>query len=230
MRHRAKVCIGMIGLLALILGQECVAPPPVPPPGGGGDATRGATLYTGDTCVSCHGSKACGRTGPNIQDATLETMVTFLRGPANVHLGETRPNLSDQDLADLVAYVNSQSSNECVQIQLVVASPPSLYADFSLVSTHNPASDDYDLDCVSCHGSLLDKSGTDGTTLAAHSTMPGLLGSGSHRCLNCHVDSGDLVAQESARLRQDVFSGVASCGSAKCHGASGPVPFYAVDK
>ena len=165
-----------------------------------------------------------------MRDVTFDVVDRFLRDPTSPHLGEVRLGMSDQNIADIVAYLNSLPEGGCTQIQLVEAIPPEKKADFSLVSTHNPSSEDYDSNCTTCHGDRLNESATDSTTLAAHSVMRGLLGSGNHRCLNCHVDSGDLVAHESSRLRENIFQGVASCASALCHGASGPLPFYVADK
>ncbi len=197
----------------------------------GDNATRGATLYAAKACAGCHGSKGCGDEGPNIQDTTFEDMDQFVRASNTAHLAGTTTGLSDQDIRDIVAFLNSQSGSDCAAKQLSVPDPPAKYADFSLIGVHDQTSDQYDTDCVQCHSERKSEGALDNSTTSAHSTMGTFLGTGNAQCLNCHTDGSDLVSHTTARLRNDMFSSpVAKCASAKCHGVSGPVPFYLVDK
>jgi cytochrome c553 len=90
-----------------------------------GDATRGMTLYTMNTCQTCHGMNAEGNaTGPNISNADAGlaswTQAQFTKAlkegvdPAGKMLCPLMArftNLSDQDAADIWAWTRTKSSN-----------------------------------------------------------------------------------------------------------------------
>ncbi len=206
--------------LAIIAG--CPAFPTVPK----GYPTCGEAVWNANNCLTCHGELGCGGSGPDIRDVTFDTVDAKLRDADTSHAGGKREDLSDQDIADLVAFLNSITDDDCA---LDIPSAPAKVANFAMITTHDPASTDYNANCTDCHGDRTDESALDGQTLSVHSVMPGRLGSGDQRCLTCHSGGVDFIFNTTSRLRDGMIM-ESGCASSSCHGVSGPVPFYATDQ
>ena len=188
-------------LAGLILGQACLPPPVV-------DTDEDGIADDSDNCpATANGDQADGD-GDGVGDVC-----------------DNCPAAANADQAD----ADGDGEGDACETQLTEAPTPADYADYGLISTHDPASDGYSDNCSACHGDRASESGTDGTTHASHSVMASLFGSDNARCLTCHADGVDFVFNATSRLRAGQMSD-ASCASAACHGASGSMPFYAVDQ
>ena len=220
---RQGVLAGSVAMCAFLLAG-C----PQLQPGGGqeptGPAPDGAALYESLSCMSCHGSDACGDVGPAVHDVTFDQLDAFVRDSASPHLGGTHPDLTDDELQALADYLGSLE--DCPKTELTAAPQRPQYADLSVIGLHDPSSDAYRADCVRCHSDRLSEGAPFGEIPAAHSVMKRLLGHA--RCRTCHSQGVDIVFRSTARLRAEMFDKV-SCASSRCHGASGALPFYATD-
>lgn len=238
MKGHAGIRLGIALTLGCSLGLYGGCPGLPGPEGGGGGEDQGELeqlvqggLIFAANCSGCHGADACGRTGPSIRGVSQDLLSTLIRSADSNHLGGTWPDMSGADFAALAAYLASLSPAECPPKQLIQASVPLKHIDLSTLGEHDPNSSKYDAKkCTACHGNRTNEGALDGTTPAAHSVMPYLLGSGAARCSNCHASVVDLAFHSDSRLRANRYSASASCASAKCHGVSGPRPFYMVDK
>jgi hypothetical protein len=103
------------------------------------------------------------------------------------------------------------------------ADEPSDSISLSLIGTHTPGSDDYDDDCIGCHGNRLNEVALDGKTPTAHATMKAAFGTGNARCLACHSGGTDFLSYSALGLRRQVD--VVSC--LICHGVGDDPVFYA---
>jgi cytochrome c553 len=201
------------------------------PPGGEQPAAPdGAALYSTNACAACHGADACGDVGPKIRATSAERLDTVLRDPETAHLPGPFGDLSDDEVTALTQHLSSLTG-DCPQVTYTSVAAPGKYARVDMATYHDPTSKNYIRACTACHGDRLNEAAAYGDIPAAHSVMPGLLGSDDARCLTCHGNGVDFVYQSTSRLRADLFSSTSSsCASDKCHGASGWKPFYVVNR
>jgi len=88
---------------------------------------------------------------------------------------------------------------------------------------HNPASPQYDHQCVKCHGDILEESSLDTRVPGAHPVMlPQVGGDTDAVCVKCHV-SVDFDAGSAGNVRRNVD--VNTCAACHASGGAGH-PFY----
>ncbi|MHB0968530.1 MAG: hypothetical protein ACYC7A_09150 [Thermoanaerobaculia bacterium] len=99
----------------------------------------------------------------------------------------------------------------------------------NLAAIHDPDSDEYESDCLSCHRHVLTEATADPRLLPFHKAMipyvPGFnarKGVESKHCTTCHRDAVDFAQESGSSLRRNVS--VASC--IYCHSSNGPGPVY----
>ena len=105
------------------------------------------------------------------------------------------------------------------------AALPAKNIEFSLICIHDPASDGYNDDCISCHGDRTDEMALDGATPSAHATMMSQFGEGNDRCIRCHESGPDFLTASGGGLRAQVDIVGANC--VVCHSAQATLAFYA---
>ncbi|RME37955.1 MAG: hypothetical protein D6788_08390 [Planctomycetota bacterium] len=101
---------------------------------------------------------------------------------------------------------------------------PAKNISFDLIAIHDPGSDQYNADCIGCHGDRTDEKALDGVTPAAHAVMVSFFGTGNDRCIACHGDGPDFLTKSAGALREPVD--MESVGCFACHGPSGNPAFY----
>lgn len=112
----------------------------------------------------------------------------------------------------------------------VPAALPAKSIGFELIAIHDPASGQYNGNCVGCHGARVNEVALDGVTPAAHSRMQfGFLGQGNERCVACHRNPPDFLSYSAGGLREPVnlereLRAESSCTS--CHSGDGDLAFY----
>lgn len=116
------------------------------------------------------------------------------------------------------------------QVVKVLPSVPAKSIGFDLLAIHDPTSDQYDGNCIGCHGERTNEVALDGVTPAAHSVMQfQFLGQGNERCVSCHRKPPDFLSYSSGGLRELVnverdLAAESSCTS--CHSGGGNLAFY----
>lgn len=100
------------------------------------------------------------------------------------------------------------------------ATIPAQNVDFSLIRVHDPESEEYDDDCISCHGDLMNEYASDGVTPMAHSTMVRLHGGGNDRCIGCHAGGVDFLSGSAGEVRKQIDVEDSLC--TVCHGKTVP--------
>lgn len=115
---------------------------------------------------------------------------------------------------------NSDGGTAAVVDPTPDATMPAQQIDLSLIGVHDPSSEDYDSDCIGCHGDLLNEYASDGVTLMAHSTMVMLHGTGNDHCTGCHAYGTDFVSYSAGQIRGQIDVERAACVA--CHGLTIP--------
>ncbi len=126
-------------------------------------------------------------------------------------------NTSDNDNAnenDNASENDNENENTAGEVSL-----PAKSVTFELIGIHDPESDDYDGDCIGCHGERTGDVALDGETPLVHGTMLATFGEGNARCTACHGAGPDVVGYSGAGLRKQVD--MTSCST--CHGPT-PLP------
>lgn len=112
----------------------------------------------------------------------------------------------------------------------VTVGVPAKRIGFELIGIHDPASSQYDGDCIRCHTDRTGEVALDGRTPAAHSVMQfRFLGQGNERCVACHGSGPDFLSYSAGGLRELVslerdLAPESSCTS--CHSGEGSLTFY----
>jgi cytochrome c553 len=93
------------------------------------DATRGATLYT-QQCVSCHGDRLEGRSGPPLAGADFQSRwpTSDLRAKIKNTMPQNSPGkLTADQAADLVAYIQQAGKTSAEPARAPSSGPPAAF-------------------------------------------------------------------------------------------------------
>ncbi len=101
---------------------------------------------------------------------------------------------------------------------------PNTYVGYDLIGVHDPQSDSYDADCVSCHGTMVGEKALDGLTTTAHGRMLLFFAAGNERCVECHTTRTDILTGSTANLRKQVDLEATEC--AVCHDSVSELVWY----
>ncbi len=131
----------------------------------------------------------------------------------------------DVDLSDFAAFQIGYNGRG-----ILPAIPPK-YITLDVIGIHDLESENYDGDCIGCHGQRKNETALDRTTPASHAQMIAALGEesyfGNDLCVYCHQFGTDFLSWSAGGLRKQIGIWEAEC--ALCHlegGSPGSPRFY----